>query len=282
MYPASFAQRRLWFLAQLEESSAVYNMPVALRFTGDLNVSALRAALGDVVVRHESLRTVFAETNGDLQQVVLDESRAVIELPVRAVPGERPADAVADAAARPFDLRNDLPIRAELFHLGGDQWVLLLVIHHIAGDGWSFAPLTRDVMAAYEARCAGRAPGWEPLEIQYVDYTLWQRELLGDEKEPDSRLARQVAFWRRELDGLPDQLVLPTDRPRPPVPTNAGAIAEFAIDARLHQALADLARRNGATLFMVMQAALATLLNRLGAGTDIPVGSAVAGRTDEA
>ncbi|MFI8194541.1 amino acid adenylation domain-containing protein [Streptomyces sp. NPDC085946] len=280
--PLSFAQRRLWFLHRLEGPSPTYNMPFALRLSGNLDAAALHTALNDVVARHETLRTVFPEAGGEPRQVVLGADEAVVELPVHRVGEDGLAGALAAAAGHRFDLTTETPLRAFLFALGPDEHVLLLVIHHIAGDGWSNSPFARDLSTAYTARCSGRAPEWKPLPVQYADYALWQRDLLGDEDDPDSLISAQIAHWERTLAGLPEQLDLPADRPRPAVASHRGGKVLFTLDAHLHRRLADLARERGATLFMVVQAGLASLLGKLSGATDIPIGSAIAGRTDEA
>ena len=280
--PLSFAQQRLWFIGQLEGPSALYNVPVALRLAGELDAGALGAALADVAVRHEVLRTVFPVDGGEPYQQVLDP--AGLEWGLEAVPvgADELPGVVAGICGVPFDLAVQVPLRARLLRLDADQHVLVVVIHHIATDGWSAGPLARDLSVAYAARRAGRAPEWMPLPVQYADYAIWQRDLLGDLDDPDSLLSDQVAWWRQALAEMPEELALPATRPRPPVPGHRGITAALQVPAPVHAGLAALARRQGVTMFMVIQAALAVLLARLGGGTDIPVGSPVAGRTDEA
>ncbi|MEV8532241.1 amino acid adenylation domain-containing protein [Streptomyces sp. NPDC051211] len=278
--PLSYGQQRLWFLSRMDENPAAGHIPLALRLRGTLDRAALTAALADLTARHEGLRTLFPAEAGEPYQLVLAD--ATPELPVTPVAATGLAAALTGEAARPFDLATELPFRAHLFELGEQEHVLLLVLHHIASDGWSIAPLRRDLARAYAARTAGSAPLWDELPVQYADFALWQRDALGSEDHGDSPYARQLDYWRQALDGLPDQLELPTDRPRPARASYRGESIPFELDAELHRELLALARSQQATLFMVLQAALATLLTRLGAGTDIPIGSPVAGRTDEA
>ena len=280
--PLSFAQQRLWFLAQMDGPDMAYNIPVALRLSGDLDTAALQAAMADVIGRHEVLRTVFPTVDGQPIQQVLDAGELGWELPVIGLSEVELAPEIAEVTGHRFDLAAEAPLRARLVRLGPDEHVLAIVIHHIAGDGWSRAPLARDISLAYTARRGGQAPGWEPLPVQYADYTLWQRELLGEEDDPDSILSGQVAYWRAVLAEAPQELTLPTDRPRLAAATHRGHAVPLSVPEGLHRQLTALARTHGVTLFMVVQAALAVLLARLGAEEDIPVGTAVAGRTDEA
>ncbi|MEU1470613.1 amino acid adenylation domain-containing protein [Streptomyces sp. NPDC005761] len=280
--PLSFAQQRLWFLNRFEGPSATYNVPMVLRLDGPLDADALQSALGDVVERHESLRTVFPETDGVARQLVLDAGSADLDLTPRDTDPDRLDEEVNAQVAHTFDVSAGLPVRARLLRLGAEAHVLVLLVHHIAGDGWSLAPLARDLGDAYRARADGEEPSWTELAVQYADYTLWQRTLLGSEDDPTSQAARQLDFWRTALAGAPDLLALPYDRPRPAVTEYRGDAFAFPVDADTHRALADLARARGCSLFMVLQAALSVLLSRHGAGEDIPLGTAVAGRTDEA
>ncbi|MFH8370222.1 amino acid adenylation domain-containing protein [Streptomyces sp. NPDC018031] len=279
--PLSFAQQRLWFLYRLEGPSATYNMPFVLRLTGEVGHAALEAALGDVIARHETLRTVFPEAGGRPYQRVLAPRRAGTPLEVRQVSPDHCAAALDEAARYPFDLRAEIPLRAWLFTMGPTESVLVLVLHHIAADGWSLRPLAEDLATAYAARRAGTEPCWAELPVQYADYTLWQRELLGDDGDPESLLARQYAYWAGQLADLPEHVTVAGDRPRPETVGYAGDAVDFTLDAGLHQAVRRLARSTGTTVYMVLQSALAALLTRLGAGTDIPVGGGIAGRTDD-
>ncbi|MCP2339576.1 non-ribosomal peptide synthetase [Actinomadura rupiterrae] len=280
--PLSYAQQRLWFLNRFDGPSATFNMPVALRLQGPLDPSALEAALADAVTRHESLRTIFPDVAGTPRQLVLDPAAARPRMPITDTSPSALPLALAAIVGQGFDLSAEPPLRAALFRLAPDEHVVLLVMHHIAGDGWSMAPLARDVLLAYVSRISGEAPSWSPLPVQYADYTLWQRSLLGSEDDPSSLVAEQIAYWKAALDRLPEELALPADRPRPAEASYRGGTFTFELDSGLHGALLGLARESGASLFMVMQAAFAALLTRLGAGSDIPIGSPIAGRTDEA
>ena len=281
MIPLSYAQRRLWFLNKLEGPSATYNMGGALRLRGRLDRQALADAFNDVIARHEPLRTVFPDREGEPYQQILGIEDARLELVATEPPDL--AAALDQAANHVFDLAASRPpFLATLFAAGQDEHVLAIVMHHIAVDGFSMAPLMRDVGHAYRARAGGRVPDWEPLPVRYVDYTLWQAELLGSADDPGSVLAGQLAFWAKELAGTPQCLPLPADRPRPPFASYRGGTVSTTVDAGPHAGLAELARANGATMFMLLHAALAVLLSRWGAGPDIPVGSPLAGRIDEA
>ncbi|WP_273937932.1 non-ribosomal peptide synthetase [Kutzneria chonburiensis] len=264
--PLSYSQMRLWFLDRLEGPGPTYNIPVGVRLRGRLDREALTAALADLVQRHEILRTVYPEVDGAPSQVVIDAAPQIVV--------ENLTDtAFREAARKGFDLATEIPLRVHLFEAGSDDHVLLLLIHHIAGDGWSLAPLGRDLSLAYEARINGNAPEFEPLPVQYKDFAVWQRGLPLDE---------QLAYWRNQLADLPEWLELPTDHPRPAVTSYQGETVPLAIDPELHVGLLRLARDHKVTLFMVLQAGLAALLSGLGAGTDIPIGTPVAGRSDRA
>jgi acyl carrier protein len=283
--PLSFAQNRLWFLDQLQGPSPIYNMAVALRLRGRLDADALGTALADVVGRHESLRTLFAATEGIPQQLVIPVERADFGWQVVDATGwsaDRLHEAIGTVARHPFELTTEIPLRARLFRVGNDEYVLVAVAHHIAADGLSVRPLVRDLGVAYASRCAGQAPGWVPLAVQYVDYTLWQRAQLGDLTDPDSRIATQLAYWQDALAGIPERLELPTDRPYPPVADYRGARVAVEWSAELQQRVAQVAREHNATSFMVMQAALAVLLSKLSGSPDVAVGFAIAGRADPA
>ncbi|MFJ8934327.1 amino acid adenylation domain-containing protein [Streptomyces sp. NPDC102365] len=281
--PLSFAQQRLWVLYRVEGPSPTYNIPLVWRLSGALDADALRLAVDDLVARHEPLRTVFPEEDGRAHQLVLDPARAGVAVRTAAVTGgEELAERLAEAVGYGFELDREAPLRVHLFRTAEDEHVLLLLLHHIAGDEWSDRPLTRDLAAAYAARTAGRTPEWAPLPVQYADYSQWQRAVLGDEKDPQSLAARQLAYWKQALEGLPEELALPVDRPRPLEASYRGGVVDLSLDPALAAGLRELARSGNVSMFMIVQAAVAALLTRLGAGTDIPLGSPIAGRSEEA
>ena len=274
--PLSGVQRGVWFVDQLEGPSATYNVPLVIRLCGVLDAGALRQALTDVVVRHEALRTSYPVHDGEPWQHIADPDEVTVPFTVAAVTEDELPVRLAAEAGYLLDLASGLPLRAVLLQVSAQEHVLVLVVHHIAFDGWSITPLMRDLGTAYTARAGGGAPGWAPLPVQYADYTLWQDQVLAADEE------RQLGFWREQLAGLPAEVSFPADRPRPAVASYRGASCTVRCAAGTHQALTGLARENGSTLFMVVQAATAAVLARSGAGTDIAVGSPVAGRADEA
>ncbi|MFI6078146.1 amino acid adenylation domain-containing protein [Actinoplanes sp. NPDC051343] len=270
--PLSFAQQRLWFLYRLEGPDPTYNIPIAWRLRGRLDRDALVAAVGDVVGRHETLRTVFGEEDGEAFQTVLPAGPVAVL--VEDIDEVALGDRLAALGAYGFQLDREPPLRAHLFRVAPEEHVLLLLLHHIAGDEWSDVPLRRDVVAAYTARCAGQAPRFPALPVQYADFAVWQHDQA-------SSLAASLDGWREALHGLPEELDLPADRPRA-AGTGDGDVVAFRLPERVTGPLRALARSTGTSMFMVVQAAVAALLSRLGAGTDIPLGSPVAGRPDSA
>ncbi|KOG32631.1 non-ribosomal peptide synthetase [Streptomyces resistomycificus] len=283
MIPLSFAQRRMWLLHQLERGAATYNISAAFRLTGALDEAALAAAVGDVVERHEILRTTYAtDDDGEPSSHILPMEQASPRLRVIEVAPKDTAGAIAEAVAHRFDLAAELPLRASLLRCSAREHVLVMVIHHIASDGSSSAPMMRDLIDAYTARQDGRAPQWEPLPVQYKDYALWQREVLGDPADPTSLAAAQVEYWRGELAGVPQPLSLPLDRPRPAQANSHGDTVDLFVQPQVATGLHKLAEERGSTMSMVLQAALAVLLRTLGGGDDVTIGSPIAGRTDEA
>ncbi|MGV4982299.1 non-ribosomal peptide synthetase [Streptomyces sp. NRAIS4] len=283
MIPLSFAQRRMWLLHQLEQGAATYNISAAFRLTGALDQDALGAAVHDLVDRHEILRTTYATDDaGEPYSRLLPTAEAAPELRVAEVAPEDLTGAIEEAVAHRFDLSAELPLRASLLRCSPQEHVLVMVVHHIASDGSSSAPMMRDLIHAYTARKDGRAPQWEPLPVQYKEYARWQREVLGDVTDPDSLAAAQVEYWRKELDGVPQPLTLPFDRPRPAEANSHGDTIPLAVPADVAAGLQKLADERGSSMSMVLQAALAVLLRRLGGGDDLTIGSPIAGRTDEA
>ncbi|WSY60036.1 amino acid adenylation domain-containing protein [Nocardia sp. NBC_00881] len=284
--PLSLAQQRMWFLNQFDTASTAYNLPIAVRLTGLLDVSALRAAIEDLVGRHEILRTVYPVVEGEPVQVIVAATQARLPLTVRSIAAADIEAAVGELVSTQFDVTGEVPVRVALFEIEDaaptPEYVIAMVVHHIAADGWSVGPLVRDLMTAYVARSAEQAPNWAPLEVQYADYSIWQRELLGGEDDPGSIMSDQLTYWRTALADLPEQLDLPMDRPRPAVQSFAGAAVAVGIDADTHRGLVQVAQSQSATLFMVVHTALAVLLARLSNTGDIAIGTPMAGRGEAA
>jgi amino acid adenylation domain-containing protein len=276
--PLSFAQQRLWFLDQLQPGTSTYNMPSAVRFLGDLDVAALHRSLREVVRRHESLRTTFVIRGGRPVQSIAPELELKLPLiDLRGEPEERCKETVRSLAAaegrRPFDLAAGPLIRATLLRLAEDEHVALLTLHHITSDGWSAGVLVREIAALYPAFLAGAPSPLPALPIQYADFAVWQREWLRGEV-----LESHLAYWRRQLAGLPPLLELPTDRPRPAVQSFAGRKWDGFLPAPLARGLRELCREEGVTLFMGVLAALQSLLHLYSRQDDLAVGSNVSGR----
>ena len=273
--PLSFQQERLWFLSRLDAGAGVaYNITGALRLRGMLDVAALAAALSDVVSRHESLRTRFAVVEGRPVQVIEAVDRfALAGEEASGLSEAALAERVAALVGAPFDLEHGPLFRAYLLRLGEDDQVLVAGGHHTVLDGWSVGVLLREVSILYGARLRGETAGLAGLSIQYADYAAWQRATLSGE-----RLAQQTEYWREQLRGVPPAIALPTDRPRPAVMDYRGGSVEFRVPAGVTSRLTVLARGHSATLFMVLQAAFAALLHRLGGDEDLVIGAAVAGR----
>lgn len=278
--PLSMAQQRMWFLSQFDPTSAVNNIPVAIRLSGNVDVDALSSAVRDVLARHEILRTVYPEVDGRGSQVVLGTAEAGVTVTVDDVDADSVEQVLRTFVSAGFDVTRAVPVRVRILRVSESEYVLAFVAHHIAADGFSMGPLTRDVMIAYTARAAGESPQWAPLAVQYADYTLWQRDVLGSADDPESPLAAQLAYWTSALAGAPAQLDLATDRPRPAVASYRGAAYNFSIDAALQSNIARVARSTNATNFMVVHTALAVLLSAMAGTDDVTIGTPVAGRGD--
>ncbi|MCP4653919.1 MAG: AMP-binding protein, partial [bacterium] len=279
--PLSFAQERLWFLAELEPESAAYNLPQMFRVEGPLEVTALEGGLDAIVRRHEALRTTFVQgDSGPLQVVSPPQSAAFSLVDCRGAGGEREAwRLLRREAARPFDLKRDPLLRAVLVRLADTpsrcEHLLLVVVHHIACDFWSQVVFLRELSELYTAVRAERAPRLPELAVQYADFSAWQRGWLRGEV-----LEEQITWWREQLGGGEPPLVeLPTDRPRPPVETFAGARRWFELGPQLRTEIGALSHEQGTTLFMTMLAVFQTLLFRYTGQTALTIGSPVAGRT---
>jgi amino acid adenylation domain-containing protein/thioester reductase-like protein len=274
--PLSFAQQRLWFLDQMG-AGANYNMPMALRLTGRLDVAALQQALREIVCRHESLRTIFRQQGTRVEQIVQADAPFVLPLVDLSAAADPLAAAHQHAhaeAAQPFDLSHDRLLRAQLLQLGSEEHVLLLTLHHIAGDGWSLGLLMQELRALYAAVRQDQPSPLPPLTLQYADFALWQQAQLQGE-----RAETLLAYWREALRDAPPFLPLPMDYPRPAVATTEGNVVRFQLPPALVNALKQLSRQGEATLFMTMLTAFFVLLARYSEQTDVVVGAPLAGRT---
>jgi arthrofactin-type cyclic lipopeptide synthetase C len=276
--PLSFAQQRLWFLAQMEGANTAYNIPVALRLRGRLDDAALQRALARIVARHETLRSRFAQFNDEAQVLIAPVDTGLLlrveDLRQHPQPEETLQALIQGEASGPFDLQDDPLIRGRLVRLAEDHHVLLLTLHHIISDGWSMGVLTRELMALYQAFSHGQPDPLPPLALQYTDYAVWQRRWLSGEV-----LQRQSEYWQQTLAGGPALLMLPTDRPRPAQQDYAGSSVAVVLDERLSAGLKALGQRHGVTLYMTLMSAWAMLLSRLSGQAEVVIGSPVANRT---
>ncbi|WP_432108394.1 amino acid adenylation domain-containing protein [Streptomyces sp. AA1529] len=270
--PLSFAQQRLWFLAQLEDSSAHYNVPMAMRLHGRLDRAALRRALTELVRRHEALRTRFEDRGGVPHQCIDDGSGFTLR--EQELVGEAEvARTCQQEMLTPFDLARDSLIRALLLRQSETEHVLMVTMHHIVSDGWSVGVFFREVTELYEAVRQGREAALEPLPVQYADFAHWQREWLAGEVQ-----TRQIEYWKKQLDGVDPGLTLPADRPRPAVRDHEGTREFFRTSPELLEKLRRIGEQHDATLYMTLLAAYSVLLHRYTQQTDIAVGTVVANR----
>ncbi len=277
--PLSFAQRRLWFLDQLEGPNAIYNISGALKFSGPLNISALQHSLTITVQRHEVLRTTFQNRNGQIHQIISAKATVIIPLiNLQALPVEVQRIEVQrlaqEEAQRPFNLSRDLMLRFQLLQLNAAEHVLLLTMHHIASDGWSLAILARELGTLYKAFIQRQPAELPPLKIQYTDYVYWQQQRLQDKLQ-----VAHLDYWQKQLTDAPPVLDLPTDYPRPTIQTFRGDQVQFTLPPALVEHLRQLSQQANATLFMTLLAAFKVLLARYSGQTDIVVGSPIANRT---
>lgn len=277
-YPLSFAQERLWFLDRLEGGSPFYNIPRALRISGNVDVDVLKRSIGEIIQRHSVLRARFREIEGFPVQVIGPCPARVLAIDDLSALGEHEREAAAiqratQELARPFDLAKGPPFRGRLLRLSRTDHVLLLTVHHIVSDGWSMRVLLRELGLLYQAYREGRGSPLPELSLQYGDYAVWQRQHISDEV-----LARDLDYWREELSGAPSLQKLPTDRPRPAVQSYPGARESMNLSVDLLDRLKALGGREGATLYMVLLSVFQLLLSKYSGYEDVVVGSPIAGR----
>ncbi|WP_066382131.1 non-ribosomal peptide synthetase [Anabaena sp. CA = ATCC 33047] len=280
-FPLSFAQQRLWVLAQLEPDNPFYNMFKAVRLNGRLNIAVLESSLNEIIRRHEILRTTFSSVAGTPAQVIAPQATiklAVVDL--QKFSGQAQLEQLQLVATQdqlqPFDLTKGLLLRVTLVQLEPESYALLLTMHHIIGDGWSMGVFIKELSSLYRSFLVGDASPLPELPIQYADFTIWQRQWLQGEA-----LQTQVNYWKQQLADAPPLLELPTDRPRPSVQTFRGWCFSFQIDATLTASLKELSQKSGTTLFMTLMAAYATLLCRYSGQTDILLGTPIASRNQQ-
>ncbi|MDN5757604.1 MAG: amino acid adenylation domain-containing protein, partial [Tomitella sp.] len=278
--PAAPAQRSLWVLEQVAGPHASYNIPLAVRMRGEVDADALRGAVRDLMVRHEPLRTVLPDSGAGPHQVVLPAPTEQQALTVRQVRGDVVDQVVYEEANRPFDITCERPFRAVLFTRNPGDHDLVLVLHHIAADGASLVPLTRDLAEFYAARSLGRKPDLPGLPVQYADYAVSRHGQLGSETDPTSEARRQLAYWQAMLHDAPEESGLPALRDRPDEPSGRGHEVAIPLGDETMRDLRRFARGRRATTFMVLHTALAVLLGRLGDDQDVTIGTPVAGRDD--
>ncbi|NLG54321.1 MAG: amino acid adenylation domain-containing protein, partial [Rhodococcus sp.] len=310
--PVSAAQRRMWLVEQLGAAASadaavsadtavaggagVYNVPISWRVAGGVDADAFAAAIGDLLARHEALRTIYpAGPDGEPVQVIVPTDQVRVDVSTQTIAEADLTAALREATRHRFDLQFEVPVRVSLFSVEGDterdasndterdasnDTVVALVIHHIAVDEWSTSALLTDLATAYGLRQVGQSPAWEPLDVQYADYALWQREILGDAGAPSELATGQLDYWKSALADLPDVIELPTDRSRPARFTYRGGAVPLGVDAPTLRGLRALAADHGVSMFMLMHAAVAALLSKSGAGEDIPLGTPVSGRRD--
>ena len=284
--PVSYGQQSLWLIDQLGGPGSRYVVPVVRRLSGGLDEQALALAVRDIVSRHEALRTLIVDEDGDLRQVIVPADAAATTLPLIVEDFTGADEAVVDARVAElvqhgFDLAANVPMRAALLRTEDREWVMVLAVHHHAIDEWSFPSLLGDLSTAYQARVAGEEPGWLPLPVQYADYALWQREVLGDPADPDSELSRHLRYWREALAIAPNESTIRLDRARPAEPTHRGEDVSFTIDLDTTTGLRKVADELGVTTFVIAQAATALAVSALSDADDVVIGSPVGGRTGD-
>ena len=284
--PASYGQQALWLIDQTGTPKSQYVVPVVLELTGNINPAAMREAVRDVVLRHESLRTRLHDIDGTVIQDILPSDRipGLVTVPVVDAHGwsdDQVTDHLNTFIRSGFNLARDIPVKAELLRTGDDTWILAMPVHHHAVDEWSMPSLVADLATAYTAQVTGQQPAWDALPVQYADYAVWQHQVLGDATDPDSVMAGHLDYWTRVLDQAPEESTITSDRPRPVTPTHAGSDVSATVDTttvtRLRRSLDD----RGITMFMAVQTATAIATSVLGAGDDVVIGSPVGGRTED-